>query len=127
MSGISEFEKLVSFFGRIPAIGTKQSIGTGRFANGNWWAKFTIDIAHPLAWSTVQELGFVLNYLSETERLPTVFMPVSPPPYLNGGPEFLSWVVKSTTATFTPDQAAQWLAGRLPNPVDDPAQWSFNE
>jgi len=36
----------------------------------------------------------VLNYLSLDERLSTVFMPVSPPPYLNGGVEFLSWVIE---------------------------------
>jgi hypothetical protein len=49
--------------------------------------KFAIDIEHPLAWSVVQELGHVLNYVSLEERLPTVFMPVSPPPYMNGGPD----------------------------------------
>ncbi len=41
--------------------------------------KFSIDIDHPLAWHAIQELGNVLNYLSVTERLPNVFMPVSPP------------------------------------------------
>ena len=51
-----------------------------------WWVKLTIDIADPLAWRVVQELGFVLNDLSLQDKLPTVFKPVSPPPYLNGGP-----------------------------------------
>ena len=120
------FERLLSFMERLPAIempAGRKSIGTGRFENGNWWLKFHLDIEHPLAWRHVQELGFVLNYLSVSERLPTVFKPVSPPPYLNGGAEFLSWVVESTDPTFTPGSCAEWLEGRLPRPVDDLAQW----
>jgi hypothetical protein len=120
------FERLLSFMERLPAIdlpGGRKSIGTGRFENGNWWMKFHIDIKHHLAWRHVQELGFVLNYLSVSERLPTVFKPVSPPPYLNGGAEFLSWVVESTDPSFTPDSCAEWLEGRLPRPVDELAQW----
>jgi hypothetical protein len=123
----AEFARLIAFLGRIPSIGAQKKIGTGWFANGNWWTKFTIDIAHPLAWSTVQELGFVLNYVSLDERLPTAFMPVSPPPYMNGGPEFLSWVIESTASNFSPDQATEWLEARLPTPVDDPAQWPVNQ
>jgi hypothetical protein len=123
----AEFARLIAFLGRIPSIGTQKKIGTGYFANGNGWTKFTIDTAHTLAWSTVQELGFVLNYVSLDERLPTVFMPVSPPPYLNGGPELLSWVIESTAGNFTPDQATEWLEARLPTPVDDPAQWPVNQ
>ena len=73
-----------------------------------------------LAWNVVQELGNVLNYLSVTEHLPTVFKPVSPPSYLNGGPqEYLSWVIESTLPDFSPKTCAQWLEGRLPRPVDD--------
>lgn len=111
---------------RLPAIklpAGRKSIGIGYFENGNWWMKFRLNIEHPLAWRHVQELGFVLNYLSVDERLPTVFMPVSPPPYLNGGVEFLSWVIESTDPTFKPDSCAEWLEGRLPRPVDDLAQW----
>ena len=122
----SSFERLLSFMERLPAIelpAGRKSIGTGRFENGNWWLKFHLDIKHPLAWRHVQELGFVLNHLSVNERLPTVFMPVSPPPYVNGGAEFLSWVVESTDPTFTPDLCAEWLEGRLPRPVDDLARW----
>ncbi|SPE35761.1 hypothetical protein SBA3_2300022 [Candidatus Sulfopaludibacter sp. SbA3] len=57
----------------------------GRLEGEGWWVKFAIDISHRLAWNVVQELGHVLNYLSVNERLPTVFKPVSPPPYANGG------------------------------------------
>lgn len=122
----ADFESLLAFMERLPAISLpagRRSIGTGRFENGNWWMKFHLDTNHPLVWRHVQELGFVLNYVSVSERLPTVFMPVSPPPYMNGGVEFLSWVVESTEPSFTPASCAEWLEGRLPRPVDDLAQW----
>jgi hypothetical protein len=67
-----------------------------------------------------------LNCPSVDERLPTVFMPVSPPPYLNGGPrEFLSWVIECRDGTFTPDLATERLEG-LPSPVEDEREWSQN-
>lgn len=122
----AEFERLLAFMERLPAISLpagRRSIGTGRFENGNWWMKFHLDTDHPLAWRHVQELGFVLNYVSVSERLPTVFMPVSPPPYMNGGTEFLSWMIESTDPSFTPDSCAEWLEGRLPRPVEDLARW----
>jgi hypothetical protein len=117
-----DFSSLLDYLARVPGIvGT---IGKGDFENGNWWVKFGIDIDHPLAWNVVQELGCVLNYISIDERLPTVFMPVSPAPYLNGGPrEFLSWVIESTDPSFTPETCTEWLEGRLPRPVDDASQW----
>lgn len=120
------FERLLRFLERLPAIDLpagRKSIGFGEFENGNWWVKFKINTRHALAWRHVQELGFVLNYLSAEERLPTIFIPVSPPPYLNGGEEFLSWVIESTDKNFMPNQCAEWLEGRLPNPVDDLKQW----
>ena len=121
-----DFITLETFLLRVPAI--TGTIGKGRFENGNWWVKFRIDITHPLAWNVVQELGFVLNYLSVNERLPTVFMPVSSPPYLNGGPsEFLSWVIESTDPKFKPGTAKKWLEGRLPEPVDDISMWNSDE
>jgi hypothetical protein len=126
-----KFHALLAFLARIPAIETNTPVhggfGSGLFENGCWWVKLTIRIEHQLAWSTVQELGYVLNYLSLDEPLPTVFKPVSPPPYLNGGPEFLSWVIESKLPDFTPDLAAKWLEGRMPQPVEDPAQWPINQ
>jgi hypothetical protein len=89
-----------------------------------WWVKFAIDIDHELAWRVVQEFGHVLNYVSLDERLPTVFKPVSPPSYLNGGPrDFLAWVIECDSPEFLPYQCAEWLEGRLPRPVDDLATW----
>jgi hypothetical protein len=126
MSDHCDFEKLLTYLKRLPAM--SRAIGTGMYDSGNWWVKFSLDIAHPLAWNAVQELGCVLNYLSLTERLPTVFMPVSPAPYLNGGPDqFLSWVIESKDPFFKPDLAAEWLEGRLPNPVEDPSQWNIED
>ena len=127
----ADFDSLLTFIEKLPAIrlpAGRKSIGRGTFDNGNWWVKFGLDIDHPLAWHVVQEFGCVLNYISIDERLPTVFMPVSPAPYLNGGPaDFLSWVIESKEPSFTPSDAAEWLEGRLPNPVDDPSQWELEE
>ncbi len=115
------FDKLLQFLVKIPSI--TGSIGTG-VEEGLWWVKFRIDIQNPLAWNVVQELGYVLNYLSLEQKLPTVFMPTSPPPYMNGGPhEFLSWVIESKSANFTPDDAVDWLKSRLPDPVNKIKKW----
>ncbi len=119
-------DTLATFLKRVPAI--TGEIGRGVSDDGQWWVKFTINIEHHLAWNVVQELGHVLNYLSLEERLPTVFMPVSPPPYMNGGPkDFLSWVIECKDREFTPSKAAEWLEGRLPRPVDDLSEWSDAE
>jgi hypothetical protein len=114
--------KLEAYLARVPAV--RRPIGQGVSPDGKWWVKFAIEITHPLAWNVVQELGHVLNYLSLTERLPTSFKPVSPPPYMNGGPqEFLSWVIECERPDFDPAKCAEWLQGRLPRPVDDLSQW----
>ncbi len=114
--------ELEAFLKKIPAI--HGSMGKGFSESGNWWIKFTIDLDHSLAWNVVQELGHILNYISLEDRLPAVFMPVSPPPYLNGGPrDYLSWVIESTSPDFTPASALEFLKGRLPRPVEDEAQW----
>src|SRR3954469_17441894 len=118
MANNVDFTGLEQFLRRVPAI--EGTVGTGVFDNGLWWVKFAISIDHPLAWRVVQEFGHILNYVSLKERLPTVFMPVSPPPYLNGGPEeFLSWVIECRDTSFTPEVATEWLETRLPKPVDN--------
>jgi len=117
------FKTITDYLCKLPAV--KGSIGTGTEENGSWWVKFTIDIEHDLAWHTVQELGHVLNLLSLGERLPTNFYPVSPPPYMNGGPaDFLSWVIECHDPEFKPGTCAKWLEERLPKPVDDLAEWN---
>ena len=117
-----DFVSLIDYLKRLPALSGE--IGKGWFEDGNWWVKFSLDIAHPLAWNVVQELGCVLNYLSLDQRLPTIFMPVSPAPYMNGGPrDYLSWVIESKEPTFEPGTCAKWLEGRLPKPIDDPTAW----
>ena len=127
MAGLDEraFSKLENYLLRIPSI--SGSIGKGSSETG-WWLKFTIDIESPIAWHTVQELGYVLNYLSINDRLPTTFQPVSPPPYMNGGPrDFLSWVIECADLEFRPGTVAEWLEGRLPRPVEDLAQWNVED
>mgnify|MGYP002623992087 FL=1 len=112
------FCTLCTYLERVPAIGRPVSHGADE--NGPWWVKFRIDVDHPLAWRVVQEFGHVLNELSLRERLPTVFKPVSPPPYLNGGPkEYLSWVIECSDGGFRSGTVAKWLEGRLPRPVED--------
>jgi hypothetical protein len=125
MSDDSLFEPLKTYLTKIPSVSV---VSTGFSDFGYWWIKFDIDIEHPLAWSVVQELGHVLNYVSLEERLPTVFMPVSPPPYMNGGPrDFLSWVIESKSKDFKPEKCAEWLEGRLPQPVTDIGKWRIEE
>ena len=111
------FDNLLKFLSKIPSIGEPINYGLEK---DFWWVKFQINIDNPLAWNIVQELAHLLNYLSIKDRLPTIFMPVSPPPYLNGGPrEFLSWVIQVKSEKFTPDDVKAWLKSRLPDPVND--------
>ncbi len=120
------FKSLVNYLEKVPAINSP--IATGTDKEGFWWIKFQIDIENEYAWSVVQELGCVVNYISINERLPTVFYPVSPAPYLNGGPtDFLSWVIETKDKEFKPGTLKKWLEGRLPNPVDDLEQWNLDE
>lgn len=123
---LPRFERLTAYLSRIPSVETDHSptcgIAHGE-SNGQWWVQFNLDIDHDLAWYAVQELACVLNYLSLEERLPTVFKPISPAPYLNGGPdEFLSWIIECPSI-MSPDKVAEWLEGRLPQPVEDEAAW----
>lgn len=116
------FKTLEEYLQKIPGI--SGSIGQGATENGLWWVKFRIDIRHHLAWQVVQEIGYVVNYLSTKESLPTIFYPVSPPPYLNGEPDdFLSWVIETKDKDFKPGTLMKWLEGRLPRPVEDEEQW----
>jgi hypothetical protein len=121
-----DFASLEAYLSKVPSI--QKPFGHGHEADGTWWVKFAIDIDGKFAWHVVQELGHVLNYLSIDERLPTIFKPVSPPPYMNGGPrEFLSWVIECSDPSFKPGTVAKWLEGRLPQPVEDLEQWGTNE
>lgn len=112
---------LVSYLNQIPGVSVISSQVSG---DAYWWVKLNIDIKNKYSWNVVQELGFVLNYISLNEPMPTVFKPVSPPPYMNGGPEdYLSWVIESTFNYIDPKWVKETLEGRLPNPVDDLEQW----
>ena len=118
-------KELAEYLARIPGVSIVSHDVT---ADAYWWIKLDIDIEHRLSWNVVQELGFVLNYISLDESMPTVFKPVSPPPYLNGGPhEFLSWVIESTFNYIDPGWVSETLERRLPNPVDNETQWNIDE
>jgi len=120
------FKTLIEYLEKVPAI--QKPIGKGADKDGFWWIKLSIDIDNQLAWQVVQEIAFVVNYISVNERLPAIFYPVSPPPYLNGGPrEFLSWVIETKDKDFRPGTLMKWLEGRLPRPVDDLSQWEIDE
>lgn len=120
------FDRLYEYFCKVPSVQKNMIDAYGTDGQHAWWFKFQINIEHPLAWQTVQELGHVLNYISRNERLPTQFLPVSPPPYMNGGAkEFLAWVIQCNHADFPPDAVCDWLEARLPNPVDDESAWSI--
>jgi len=121
----TRLEALEDFLRRIPGITWAARSGSDQ---PRWWIKFTIDLESEFAWHVVQELGFVLNYISLEKRLPTVFKPVSPPPYLNGGPkQFLSWVIEAEIPFLDPEHIHKTLEGRLPRPVDDLAQWRMTD
>jgi hypothetical protein len=117
-----QLPNLVDFLNRIPAVSVMSSKVT---PDAFWWIKLEIDTTHQLAWNVVEHLGFVLNYISLNERLPTIFMPVAPPPYLNGGgPETnLAWVIETKYNYIPPDDIREELQGRLPAPVDDESAW----
>jgi hypothetical protein len=121
-----KFASLIDFLKRVPAI-NKSFFGYEE-ENGLWWIKFGIEINHKLAWNTVQEFGHIVNYVSVSEKLPTKFYPVSPPPYMNGGPdEFLSWIIENTDKDFSQDDLKEWLESRLPNPVEDESEWIMDD
>lgn len=119
------FSKINSYLNKIPSV---EVVSNGIYDNGFWWIKIKIDIENDLAWHVVQEIGHVVNYISITERLPTKFYPVSPPPYMNGGPkDFLSWIIDVEAHDFSPDLLQEWLEGRLPRPVEDTNEWIESE
>ena len=120
------FDRLYEYFAKVPSIQKNLIDAYGTDGKSAWWFKFQIDVEHPLAWQTVQELGHVLNYISKNERLPTQFLPVSPPPYMNGeAKQFLAWVIQCNHPDFPPDVICDWLEARLPSPVEDAEKWKI--
>jgi hypothetical protein len=49
------FARLLDYLVRVPAV--ESPVTEGSEADGAWWVKFGIDIAHPLAWHVVQEFA----------------------------------------------------------------------
>ncbi|MFT6442875.1 MAG: hypothetical protein ACJASQ_002506 [Crocinitomicaceae bacterium] len=120
------FISLKEYLLKIPAVSAV--FAQGVYDDGNWWVKLRLDIDHKYAWQAVQELGCVVNYISIDERLPSSFYPVSPAPYMNGGPDdYLSWIIESKDPELKPGTLMNWLEGRLPQPVDDLDAWGLEE
>ncbi|MEY3412853.1 MAG: hypothetical protein RL711_1556 [Bacteroidota bacterium] len=118
-------ETLTKFLEKIPAV--KSPIEAICYDDGSWWLKLKIDVHHKNSWHVVQELAHAINYLSEDEKLPTKFYPVSPAPFGNGGPEvFLSWIIENEESEFSPEDLKNWLEGRLPDVEDGLEQWGTN-
>ena len=111
-----DFAPLLAFLGRIPAIKPiKPDVGPASNSDGAWLVKFQIDITHPTAWATVMDLGYVVNWVSLANPLPTVFKPVSAPPDMNGDEpkELLWWLIECWTPEFTPADLTEALESNL--------------
>jgi len=122
----TNFNELLDFLRKVPSV--EDQIGTGFYEDQNWWVKLKIDISNDLSWNVVQEFGHVLNYISLNEKLPVAFYPVSAPPYLNGGPQdYLFWIIESKQVDFTATDVKEWLAARLPDPVENIEEWTTEE
>jgi hypothetical protein len=116
--GLDDLKTLLT---KIPCI---EFVATSKVGEPFWWLKFNIDINSKIAWSVVQELGHILNYLSSNDKLPTTFYPVSPPPYLNGGPkEFLSWVIEPVIPYVDSNNIYAYLVGRFPEDYNKEESW----
>ena len=126
MIEISDLSILTDFISEVPSVG--DNISKEIDEDGRWLIKFEIDIHHELSWRVVQELSNVVNMLSNDERLPTIFYPVSSSPYINGGPEItLAWIIQCGDSTFDPSELVEWLEERLPNPVDEEDAWDLED
>lgn len=114
-------QDLEQFVSQIPGVDV---ISISEPDESRWWVKLQIDINSKTAWPVVQNLAYVLNELSVSEKLPTTFKPTSPPPYLNGGPdEFLFWVIEADIPFLDPRVITAYLKQRLPDPVADEQAW----
>lgn len=120
------FHKLEELIAHLPAVCAPVSSGT--YENGFWWVKFNIDIQHPLSWRVVQVLAHTINYLSISERLSTVFYPLSPSPFAEGvSPKSMYWIIESTSQDFSPNELSAWLDSRLPDSNDEAAWDTINQ
>lgn len=113
--------KLKKLLERIPCV-QGSVVGNNE---GGWYIKMSLDLDAKIVWNVIQELSFVLNNLSMTEKLSVVFKPVSPPPYLHGGPDlFLSWVIEPVSRDVDPELIADALVQYLPKPINEEQAWT---
>jgi hypothetical protein len=119
------FAPLLESLRTVPAI--HDPIGSGVGTEVRWWVKFGIDIAHPLAWNVVQELTRSELSVARGTAADRIHASLAAAVYDEGPKDFLSWVIESTDSQFTPGDCAEWLKGRLPRPLSDPAQWNTED
>lgn len=103
-----EIEELAAFLERLPGVSV---LAFELAPTTRWRVVIEICAGHELAWRVVQELSFVLNYISVSERLPTVFRPLAK-----------GWSVESTLPHVDPRAIAQCLESYVPSP-EDPEDW----
>lgn len=117
------FDKLEKLISNLPAVDTP--VSSGIYENGFWWVKFDINLEHPLSWRVVQVLAHSINYLSISERLSTVFYPLSPSPFAEGvSLKSMYWIIEFNSQDFSPNELSAWLESRLPA-GNDKAAWAL--
>lgn len=120
------FDGLVDFLKKIPGI--HNDIETGSDRENSWMVKFRIDPLHTLAWPVIQRLSCMNTVASANKGLPARFYPVSPVPGPNQAPDdLLHWVIEINDDTYGPGELQKWLEEKLPNPVEELAQWGLDE
>ena len=109
-----DFQRLLDYLKRLPAIDPAIGSGTGTGEGGLWWVKLIINIDRPMAWRIVQELGHVLNYVSLNERLPAISCRIAAPIPERRRAQFPVLGHRVIRPHLTPSDCAEWLEGRSP-------------
>jgi hypothetical protein len=110
--------EVIDFFKKIPALDSPVLISE---EEKYWSIDFTIDLDHEIVWNVIQYFGYICNCGGKQGLL---FLPMSPPPYLNGGPyTHMSWSILCKNLDFSLADFLQILEEYLPVPLDDFEQW----
>jgi hypothetical protein len=105
-------QKLIALLSQIPCLSNFESSGVDfRY----WWVSFELDVASPLAWPVIRNLGLLLNTRSTEMMLPIVFKPV--PDEWADKP--MRWEIASTAPRLDPADVEAWLRQNLPQSLWD--------
>ena len=117
--------KLEELIAHLPVVDAP--VSSGIYENGFWWVKFDINLQHPMSWRVIQVLAHTINYLSISERLSTVFYPLSPSPFAEGvSLKSMYWIIEFNSQDFSPNELSAWLESRLPAGNDEAAWATIN-